>query len=535
MKRVLLAPALVAALWSAACSGSGTTVTPPPPTGKYTLASLNGQYAFVTNGEVFTSGAVTAAAFARIGSFIADGMGGIKGGVEDTNTQGTMVNQALPITGGSYTVKPDGRGTLTLNISSTGGTSSITFGIVLTSASDGLLIDETANGNQISTGSGNFILQTGAGSYSISSVSGPYVFDFTGPYPDQNNGPASLVGQFQVNAGLIASGVEDVNNSGAFTTAGTVAGSFTADPFNTSALATFGRGLAKINGLNYVFYVVDAKRVRFLGTDVPGSLSGDAVAQATPAPASPSGGFVFVVAGTDFTSGITRVGRFTVNGTSLSNVLVDTNDAGRFIQTNSTTNATITLDPANPGRGTGTFTDPNFPNAPFTFVFYLSSPSSGVIQETTIANRLAVDVADGSIEAQTGSPFTSSNITGTYALNWSGLSSPQNNSPIDEEDFVAQANVSSLAVTGAGDLFQFSNGLLQTDIVATGPIAISVDGTGDNGNTTRNTMTLKLASSKSETLDFVIYFVNPRLAFFADKDNNQGTTRIVAGVLKVQQ
>ncbi len=267
-------------------------------------------------------------------------------------------------------------------------------------------------------------------------------------------------------------------------------------------------------------------------------LSGDAVAQVTPAPASLSGGFVFIVAGTDFTSGITRVGRFTVNGSSLSNVHVDTNEAGsKFILTDTVTSASITPDPANAGRGTGTFTDPAFPNAPFTFVFYLSSPTSGVIQETTVtlANNLAVDVADGSIAAQTGSPFTSSNISGTYALNWSGLSSPQNNTFIDEEDFVAQATVSNLAVTGAGDLFQFSNGLLQTDVVATGPIVISGDGTGDNGSTIRNTMTLKLASSKSETLDFVIYFASPQLAFFADKDNNQGTTRIVAGVLKVQQ
>jgi len=267
-------------------------------------------------------------------------------------------------------------------------------------------------------------------------------------------------------------------------------------------------------------------------------LSGDAVAQVTPAPASLSGGFVFIVAGTDFTSGITRVGRFTVNGSSLSNVHVDTNEAGsKFILTDTVTSASITPDPANPGRGTGTFTDPAFPNAPFTFVFYLSSPTSGVIQETTVtlANNLAVDVADGSIAAQTGSPFTSTNISGTYALSWSGLSSPQNNSPIDEEDFVAQVIVSGLAVTGAGDLFQFSNGTLQTNVVAAGPIAINGDGTGDNTSTTRNTMTLKLTSSKSETLDFVIYFASPQLAFFADKDNNQGTTRIVAGVLKVQQ
>src|SRR5260370_24520599 len=166
---------------------------------------------------------------------------------------------------------------------------------------------------------------------------------------------------------------------------------------------------------------------------------------------------------------------------SFSNVHVNANESGsKLLLTDTVTSGTITPDPANPGRVTGTFTDPAFPNAPFTFVFYLSSPTSGVIQETTLANNAAVDVADGSIVAQTGSPFTSSNISGTYALNWSGLSSPQNNTFFGEEDFVAQATASNMAVTASGDLFQFSNGLLQTDVVATGPIVITGARTDDN-------------------------------------------------------
>src|SRR5260370_8010031 len=138
---------------------------------------------------------------------------------------------------------------------------------------------------------------------------------------------------------------------------------------------------------------------------------------------------------------------------SFSNVHVATNEAGtKFILTDTVTSATITPDPANPGRVTGTFTDPAFPNAPFTFVFYLSSPTSGVIQETTLANNAAVDVADGSIVAQTRSPFTSSNISGTYPLTSTALSSPPNNTFFGEEDFVAQATVSNLSGTGARDL-----------------------------------------------------------------------------------
>jgi len=111
MKRLLFAFSVAAVLWSAACSGNGT-VNPPPPVGKYSVASLNGQYAFATNGESF-SGGVNATPLARVGSFTADGTGKILTGVEDVNAAGTT-SLALPITGGSYTVNADGRGTLTL-------------------------------------------------------------------------------------------------------------------------------------------------------------------------------------------------------------------------------------------------------------------------------------------------------------------------------------------------------------------------------------------------------------------------------------
>ena len=109
MKRLALVFAAAAALWSAACSsGSGNNITPPPANGTFTLASLSGTYAFVTNGEVFANGAVTATPLARTGSFIADGQGGIKGGVEDVAQPGALPSLAIPITGGSYTISADG-------------------------------------------------------------------------------------------------------------------------------------------------------------------------------------------------------------------------------------------------------------------------------------------------------------------------------------------------------------------------------------------------------------------------------------------
>jgi hypothetical protein len=527
MKRLLFSLATAAALWTAACSSGNSVVNPPPPTGKYSLASLSGTYAFVTNGEVITS-ATVAAPLARVGSFMADGKGGITGGVEDVNEPTVGVTPAISITGGSYTVNADGRGTLTLNL---GATSAIDFGIVLTSTSDGLMIDETSNSNQASTGSGNFIRQAAA-PFAVSDVAGPYVFDFAGF--DVNNNPESFVGEFTASSGVITTGFFDDNDNFTPSSGAMAPGTIAQDSLNPSTLSIFGRGVATIAGQDFVFYIVDSNRVRFLST-TPGMLAGDAVAQSNNIPTAVSNinsSFAFIVAGSSAKGGVTRVGRFSANGSSVSGVLLDTNDSGSFHQTNGNniSAATISLDPVNPGRGTVTFTDSTL-SVPFTFVFYLSSATSGVIQDISQSSGVATDVADGSLAAQTGGPFSASNITGTYAFNWSGLSVQGGSFKVqDEEDVVGQATVSNLSLTGAADSFQFQNLVSLPDAVASGPIMPGGNGTGSDGQ--RNTMSVKLTKSSSITVNFVVYFVNPQLAFFA---NNQDQNRIVAGVLKVQQ
>lgn len=523
MKRFLFALASAAALWTAACSNGGPGVQPPPPVGKYGLSSLNGQYAFTTSGESFRGG-LSATPLSRVGTFTADGAGHISGGVEDINANGNVTNAILIDNASSYTVNADGRGTLTLVL----GQNTLNFGITLTSVNDGLMIDETSNSTQSSTGSGNFVKQNSA-MFSVSSVNGPYVFDFPGL--DANSAPESFLGEFTANnSGVITNGFFDDNDNGTFKS-GAFIGTLATDPLNPQApIGTFGRGIAQIAGQNFVFYIVDSTRVRFISTN-GGMLSGDAVAQSASVPTSTTAlntSFVFIVAGSSANGGVTRIGRFTANGATLSNVLVDTNNAGVFTPTNMGNNASISFDAGNPGRGAVTFKDPNL-SVPFTFVFYLSSATSGVIQDQSQSTTNgATDVADGSIEAQSGSPFTSSNVSGTYAFNWSGLSLQNGGSFAvqDEEDVVGQVNVASLALTGAADSFQFQVGVPVFDEVVSGSIAISGDGTG------RNTMSVKLTKVNSVTVNSVVYFVNPQLAFFT---NNQDKNRIIAGILKMQQ
>jgi hypothetical protein len=539
VKRLLLGLAAATALWTAACSsGSSTIIPPPPPVGTFALSSLSGTYAFVTNGEVFSNGAVTATPLARTGSFVADGKGGITGGVEDVAQPGILPSLAIPFTGGSYGISPDGRGTLTLNLNASGNATSITFGITLTSTAGGLLIDETSTSSQASTGSGNFIQQNVAFcSNSLTPIAGPYVFDFAGL--DGNFGPASLIGEYAVNGSVITDGFTDVNDNFALSS-GTITGNFGLDAANPAGPTLCGRGLAVIAGEQYVFYVVDSNRVRLISVGTDGAmLTGDSVAQNNTIPTDVSkinGGFAFIAAGASSAGGgITRIGRFTAAGTStLSNVLQDTNNSGTFFQVNTTISTGITYDPTI-GRGVFTFANQQFSNAPSKFIFYLSSATQGVIQEVTTSSGALVAVADGSISAQSGSPYTGTNVAGPYALNWSGLSFQSNGQFIDEEDLVGQVGITNLSLKGTSDIFQFTNGVPVTNLLTTGSVVIVGDGTGGDGSGTggkRNTMGVSLNGNSQ--IQFVVYFVNPQLAFFTN-NSNSSTTRIVAGVLQAQQ
>jgi hypothetical protein len=530
MNRLLLGLAVVTALWTASCDGGGSVATPPPPVGGFTNASLKGQFAFVTNGEVInTSGTETP--LARSGSFIADGNGNITSGVEDVVAPNAAPNLDITIAGGTYTINADGRGTLALNVTSGGVPSTINFGIVLTSANNGLLMDETSTSSQASTGSGNFFPQNiTAFTNPVLPTTATYVFDFSGF--DAGVAPASLVGEFTAGNGALTAGFEDVNDNFSLTSGPIPSGTLAQDPADTSSLTTFGRGVTTIAGESYVFYIVDATRIRFISTG-GAMFTGDAVIQGNTIPASVTSlktSIAYIVSGSSSIGvGLTRVGRFTANAANLTNIQVDTNNGGKFTTTTGATIANISLDSGHPGRGTITI-DGNGLSLPLKFVFYLSSGTQGVIQETSVDNNnIPIAVADGTLAAQSGSPFSGSNITGTYALNWSGQS--VQSGIADEEDLVGQVKASNLNLTGAADIFQFTALAAQTNLVTSGSIAISGDGTGSSGSP-RNTMAVTVTSSSSTTVNFVMYFVNPQLAFIA---NNQGSSRVVAGVLKAQQ
>jgi hypothetical protein len=235
----------------------------------YSDASLTGPFSFSYSGND-RSGFLAAA-----GSFQADGSGHIVSGVQDQDSFSTGPS-VLPVPiSGTYTVTPDGRGTILLNSGPGQGTVN-TLQFVLSTNQHGLLTRFDVN----STGSGTLDQQNlDALANSPSVVSGPYVFRVAGA--DASFNPMGIAGRFTsggTGAILNSGSIQDVNDNGIIKSADTsVAGTYALDQLHTGS----GRGtitLTSTSGgtMTYAFYVVDSTRLRLVEIDSTAFLAGDA-------------------------------------------------------------------------------------------------------------------------------------------------------------------------------------------------------------------------------------------------------------------
>jgi hypothetical protein len=514
--------AIVMAAFTCACGGGGGTISanpaPPPTSGPYSASTLAGTYAFEMSGQ--DQGGF----FARIGSFAANGAGGITGGVLDLSSGIVPGVATVTITSGTYMIGTNGKGTLSL-VDSAGET--IGLSIVMTSTTAGLITETDGT----ATASGNFTVQDATTFASVpNNLTGPYVFDVSGV--DPNGAGESFVGQFTANgAGGITTGVVDVNDD--FTASGPlpVTGTFAADATYGS---TFGRGTATLilNGttVNFAFYAVGAGRIRMLRTNFPATSVGDAVAQTGTIPTATSGltgSFAFILAGSSLSGSDVRAGRVSLSSGTVSNVQLDDDDSSASGSGNSNHTAipagtisasTYTIDPSGDGRGTLTFTDSSA--GTFSFIFYLSSPTQAVIQDvSTGSGTLPIITADGSMQMQTGNPFSTAGEAGNWAFNWSGESINGTTGILAEEDFVGQyTQTTSGSISGGVDFTELSANSVVTGAAMSGTMAVVGDGT------LRNTYSITLATSPSSTLNFAAYLVDANTIFVVGVDTHRTIT-----------
>jgi hypothetical protein len=519
--KLLLSVVILTASIAAACGGGGSTPPLPPPVGKFSNASLKGQYAYSMSGEDLNS-----AFIARVGSFSADGNGNITQGLEDVNKVSGVTQ--VSFSGGSYSIQPNGRGTLTL----TNATSSLQLSITLISPNKGFMVQIDLN----ATSSGNFTLQT-TSAFTNALINGNYVFDVSGVDASVPSFPISLVGQIQTDgSGNIKGGTMDVNDGASAT------GPSGAKPVSASTYAvdtgtsgsTFGRGTITINGVHLAFYIVDTTRFKMMEIDT-GATLGDAVLQTGAIPTQPSaftGNFVFLVGGSAVlgTAGpLTRADRFTSDGSgNLNTIFLDTNNFGSRHSTApaNVSAASYTIDTTatvvGSGRGTISIQDSTVADA-FKYVFYLISPTQAVIQDTS--NGV---IADGSMLAQSAGPLSFA-TTGNFAFSWSGIILATSNTAQFEEDFVGQYSPGTLAAGGFNGAMDFTElGSANKNLFLDIPIAVSTainrDGTGPNG------YRVVTGNSPSTTFNYRAYIVDQNTTFLMGFDGNQ----VIAGTVSTQ-
>jgi hypothetical protein len=468
-------------------------------------SALTGQYAFLFHGFDDATGKQIAAA----GSFTADGFGNITGGEEDINDPSGV--HALVTFTGTYIVGLDNRGTITLSNSLPG---NVTYAFGLGSfnagvAAKGRLIEfDDASGATGTRGSGFMRLQDPT-AFLQSKITGLYGFGISGQ--DSTGGRLASAGLFSADgAGNISGGTEDINDAGTVTNSVSFTGTYSApDATNGRATGTVST-TSPAQTTHFSLYVVSASEAFLMTTDAEstaGLQSGTVLSQAsTPySNSSLNASSVFYEVGVNSASPTTQsdlgIGLFTANGTGGLTIVSDENDGGTI-----TTNKTIsgfTYSVASNGRVTitgGAATPP---------ILYLVDNNKAFVLGANAS------VGSGFLEPQSGGPFTSFSLSGTFSF---GVAPPA----------VTASTVSSGVATASNGCFRFffgfrcfhtlrvtqdssaSNGTLTSG--ATSSVGFTVS---SNGRTTMNNAVIYIISpSKFVRIDEITTDVAPTVSIF---------------------
>jgi hypothetical protein len=385
---------------------------------------LSGNYAMLLNGWSSTPQATTQTVAAAIGSFVADGAGNITGGLIDLNDQvngpgnGTFT--------GTFCVGSNNLATI--NVTYGGAISgSSTFAAALNSSgSNGNIIFYDSNARKAS----GLLRKQDTTAFSTSAIKGGYAFGLVGAAGGTSAPRYAIAGAFTANgtASLTGEYDSDIYLSGA-NNASLVSANFN--------VASSGRGTATItftgeNNLNFVFYVVSASEMLMMEDDAAGSslLSGQVLQQSGSfTDASLNGISVIELESLSNGSAVAATaGLVTTNGTGSSiNFTEDQNVGG----TTGTVTASGSYSTSSRGRVALSLV-----GQASTPVFYLIGQNRAFVVGS---NPLVVDF--GLMEAQSGSNFSSSSLTGDYL---GGSFQPVDSSVNNEVD--------SLQATGSGGI-----------------------------------------------------------------------------------
>jgi len=299
-------------------------------------SSLNGSFVFQGQGVGADSGPYEFA-----GVMLLNGNGGITSGEQTVNffdqnpNISALVSRSDSITGGSYFLGPDGRGTITVNTNDqdVGQNGIETFSLVFLSTSH-VLIAET---DPAESGTGTMDLQT-----NTAAPSGGYAFVVSGT-DIATASPTAFGGIFNINSPNTISGagsVADQNLAGTVTANQALSGTLSGpDSFGAVTLNLTMPGFQSATTFQFTGYIVDGTHIKLIESDNSsgagsGSTGGVAIGQGAATGtftdnASFSGTYVFGVVGVDLTgftpNTLTSVGLLTADGAGdIANGFTDT-------------------------------------------------------------------------------------------------------------------------------------------------------------------------------------------------------------------
>ena len=414
------------------CGGNGVSITrpTPPPTGGFSPSNLNGTYVFSVSG---TDNTQLAAPYAIVGTFSANGSGGITGGTLDLNDAGFPLSNPVispvanaSITGGSYTLGVDGRGQIKLN-NRTPFSSPIILDFVLQDSTHGLVTEFDGN----ASGSGSLDLQS-----SSVTPTGSYAFILSGAY---NGGSLASVGDFTLN-GSSMNGLQDLSSPAVAYPDETLTGTLALGPSSSPAtqISSAVSGSNPNFTITYDVVAIDATHLKFIEMDSNGTLSGDAFAQSSTT--LPTGTLAFTLIGST-SSTVTATGGFMVTDGSGNITNASTEDVNN---TGSVSASFINFSGTYTAGGTGRYTLGSFVN----FVGgseYVAYPSNGGVLLLEIDNA---GMMAGAAYPQTASATVDSSQG--YAMNLSGTNLGSSTGQGVEVDDIAEFATASSGGTLTG-------------------------------------------------------------------------------------
>lgn len=467
----------------AGCSSNRSPSATPPPSGNFTKSNFNGTYTFSTSGT-----GSTGVFFTLAGSLLADGNGRITGGTLDLND--ASVSTTLPevvITGGNYSVTPDGRGQITLNTAQF----SIGLDFVLLSNSHAMVTRYDNSG----TGGGSMDLQSNV---TQAQLAGSYAFNLGGI--DSNSNPFATVGSFTLDSsGNITAGVEDFNDGGfaypGLTLTGTVTLGSGSTPGTATLTATDSSNSTPFGTLTFNVYVVDATHLKFIETDASPILGGDAFTQhGAGLPSTPTA-LAFIMAG-GVSTPLSVGGLMTIDGVSaVSSGLEDVNDNGAVPSAPMSFSGSYAASGSVGGRTL--FTLAGFTGATELVAYptesagvqFLEIDDSGLLGGVALAQRAGAALASSQ----------------GYGLGLTGINIGGLNGSFEEDD-IAEFTTTTTAFSGLIDIND--EGTLSFDQRFTGNYAADSPATG------RGVLTSNLVNG-------VYYAVDSSTALFLETDTNQ--------------